>query len=57
MYSKWIKRIFDFILSAILLVIFLTIFKILKRDGINALGQATMTRFNPESQKNSKVTL
>ncbi len=32
-------------------IIFLTMIKTLKREGINALGQATMTRFDDESRK------
>ena len=32
-------------------IIFLTLIKIIKREGINAIGQATMTRFDLEEQQ------
>ena len=35
-------------------IIFITFFKIVKREGINAVGQATMTRFDLEV-KNNKI--
>ena len=32
-------------------ILFLTLFKIVKREGINAVGQATMTRFDLEAKR------